>query len=87
MDENVGTSMNDKGDKKLWWIVGIVVFLFIAGYFVFKWMGSNGSTSTDADAATLNESDIADIPQTGEELIDKSVTDSTSDVDLGEDLI
>ena len=87
MDEDAGSSMSENGNSKIWWIVGAVVVLLVIGYLGFKWMGGDDSTLTDADATTLSESDTANIPQTGEELIDDSVIDDTSDVNLGEDLI
>lgn len=73
--------------KMLWWIVGIVVVLAV-GYWFYNSMGSSDSGSTaDTGSHELSASELAEIPATGEELVEETVTDESDDVDLGEELV
>lgn len=83
MENNQMSQEKNKG-KLLWWIIGIAVVLAI-GYGAVKFMGSDSTADTGSEE--LSAGDLADIPATGEELIEQSVTDESDDVDFGEELV
>ena len=85
MENNKAMQSGESKSKLLWWVVGIIIVLAI-GYLAVKYFGSNDSgTATGSEG--LSASDLADIPATGEELVEDSVISEEDDVNLGEDLI